>query len=66
MTATLPAGVRTTGTPTCPADDGQRSGPRRPSFARADLISRMRDIFGAATRNNTSIFTLDPRGLATS
>jgi hypothetical protein len=26
----------------------------------------MRDIFGAATRNNTSIYTMDPRGLATS
>jgi hypothetical protein len=29
-------------------------------------MNRMRDIFSAATRNNTSVFTLDPRGLAPS
>nr|MBP6716956.1 hypothetical protein [Acidobacteriota bacterium] len=30
-----------------------------------DLLNRMRDIFSSANRTNTSIYTLDPRGLAT-
>jgi VWFA-related protein len=34
-------------------------------FATADLYSQLRDVFVAATRNNTAIYTLDPRGLAT-
>jgi len=34
-------------------------------FAQADLYSQLRDVFIAATRNNTAIYTLDPRGLAT-
>ena len=34
-------------------------------FATADLYSQLRDVFIAATRNNTAIYTLDPRGLAT-
>jgi VWFA-related protein len=29
-----------------------------------DLENRMRDVFKAANRNNTSFYTLDPRGLA--
>ena len=41
------------------------SGSTQAFFATPICMSRMRDIFGAATRNNTSIFTLDPRGLAT-
>jgi VWFA-related protein len=35
------------------------------AFATADLYSQLRDVFIAATRNNTAIYTLDPRGLAT-
>ena len=35
------------------------------TFASADLYSQLRDVFIAATRNNTAIYTLDPRGLAT-
>jgi len=35
------------------------------TFATADLYSQLRDVFIAATRNNTAIYTLDPRGLAT-
>ena len=31
-----------------------------------DLLNRMRDIFSSANRTNTSIYTMDPRGLATS
>jgi VWFA-related protein len=33
-------------------------------FQQGDLYSHMRDIFDAANRNNTSIYSLDPRGLA--
>jgi hypothetical protein len=64
MTATLPVGARTTGTYR-PAT-GSDPSTSQAFFATADLINRMRDIFSAATRNNTSVFTLDPRGLAPS
>lgn len=67
MTATLPAGVRTAGTPIMQRPPtGTDPGSTQAFFREADLMSRMRDIFGAATRNNTSIYTMDPRGLATS
>ena len=33
-------------------------------FGQSDVYSRMRDIFDAANRNNTAIYSLDPRGLA--
>ena len=33
-------------------------------FEQSDLGSRMRDVYDAANRNNTSIYSLDPRGLA--
>jgi len=33
-------------------------------FAQSDLYSQLKDVFVAATRNNTAIYTLDPRGLA--
>jgi hypothetical protein len=35
------------------------------AFSTADLYSQLRDVFIAATRNNTAIYTVDPRGLAT-
>ena len=35
------------------------------AFSTADLYSQLRDVFIAANRNNTAIYTLDPRGLAT-
>jgi len=34
-------------------------------FAQSDLNLKMRDLFNDANRNNVSIYTLDPRGLAT-
>jgi VWFA-related protein len=34
-------------------------------FAQADVLQRMRDVTDMANRNNTSIYSLDPRGLAT-
>ena len=33
-------------------------------FAQSDTYSRLRDVFDAANRNNTAIYSLDPRGLA--
>ena len=33
-------------------------------FGQTDVLSRMRDVFDAANRNNTAIYSLDPRGLA--
>jgi VWFA-related protein len=33
-------------------------------FAQSDLYSKMRDVFDLANRNNVSVYTLDPRGLA--
>ena len=35
------------------------------AFSQADLYSQLKDVFVAATRNNTAIYTVDPRGLAT-
>jgi VWFA-related protein len=33
-------------------------------FGQADLYSRLREVYEAANRNNASIYSLDPRGLA--
>ena len=33
-------------------------------FGQSDVNSRMRDVYQMANRNNTSIYSLDPRGLA--
>jgi VWFA-related protein len=33
-------------------------------FGQSDVNSRMRDVFQMANRNNTSVYSLDPRGLA--
>jgi len=33
-------------------------------FAQSDIFNRLRDVFEAANRNNTSVYSLDPRGLA--
>ncbi len=34
-------------------------------FAQTDLMNQLREVYGAANRNNAAIYTLDPRGLAT-
>jgi VWFA-related protein len=46
-----------------PTDDtaGQTS---REFFAQTDLMTELRDVYAAANRSNTAIYTLDPRGLA--
>jgi VWFA-related protein len=36
----------------------------REFFAQTDLMSDLREVYAAANRANTSIYTLDPRGLA--
>jgi VWFA-related protein len=64
MSGTLPPGVSTSGnilpaSPVAPSSS-------QSFFNSADLLSQFRLLFVAATRSNTSIYTLDPRGLATS
>ncbi|MGE5813889.1 MAG: VWA domain-containing protein, partial [Acidobacteriota bacterium] len=46
-----------------PTDDtaGQTT---REFFAQTDLMTELRDVYAAANRSNTAIYTLDPRGLA--
>ena len=67
MSATLPVEI---------ASDGMVAGARPNSpqeqlrnraevFNNVGLLNRMRDVFDAANRTNTSFYTLDPRGLAT-
>ena len=64
LIGTLPPGVNTQGTigralpPQLPTSDTQMF------FDQSDLLSRMRHVFNAASRANASIYTLDPRGLA--
>ncbi|HSL20883.1 MAG TPA: VWA domain-containing protein [Vicinamibacterales bacterium] len=44
---------------------GEPPGPStREFFAQTDLMTDMREVYAAANRANTSIYTLDPRGLA--
>jgi len=35
------------------------------AFATSDIMARLRDVYADFNRNNTSIYALDPRGLAT-
>lgn len=51
------------GNPTA-GDDNPREETAR-VFEMGELLSRMNEVFAAANRNNTAIYTLDPRGLAT-
>ena len=64
LSGTLPPGVRTTGniisaSPVAPTSS-------QAFFNSTDLLSQFRQLFVAASRGNTSIYTFDPRGLATS
>lgn len=47
------------------AGDDNRLEDRAQFSASTDLLSEMQDVFAAANRNNTSIYAVDPRGLAT-
>jgi VWFA-related protein len=75
LTTSIPAGVRTTGitgmqgTPTQPPPTGmaaEMQAQRTLQSQQGMLLDRLRFIFAAASRSNTSIYTLDPRGLAAS
>jgi VWFA-related protein len=64
LSGTLPPGVRTTGniisaSPVAPTSS-------QAFFNSTDLLNQFRQLFVAASRGNTSIYTFDPRGLATS
>jgi hypothetical protein len=66
LIGTLPPGVNTSGTigRTLPQELPQSD--TQMFFNQTDLLSRMRHVFNAAGRANASIYTLDPRGLASS
>jgi VWFA-related protein len=72
LTGTLPDGVFTTGaplTPGMPMPIATTQTARQQSqefFNSVDMVGRMRDIFTICSRGNTSIWALDPKGLATS
>lgn len=74
MLSGIPAGARTTGlvgvgTPTNQPPTGivgQMQAERALQSGQRQMLDYLREIFAAANRSNTSIYTLDPRGLAAS
>ncbi len=67
MSGYVPSGVRTRGGFYGPTTVDRGNDPRLGSqdfFENSSLLSRMDEIFSAASRNNVSIYTLDPRGLS--
>jgi VWFA-related protein len=50
--------------PFAPTDADPRFERSAEAFSEADLYNQMRLVFDAANRNNTAIYSLDPRGLA--
>lgn len=64
LSGTLPAGVSTTGTLGAVVPPGVQPSQSQMFFNQSDLLSRFRHVFTAAARANTSIYTLDPRGVA--
>ena len=69
MAANIPAGALTSSALFPPRTIAPPSSGAMQSyefFRSSDLLGRMRDIFSVATRGNTSIYALDPRGLAPS
>lgn len=66
MAASLPVEIATGGqVQSAPGSVADQMRGRADFQASSSLLMRMQDIFVAASRNNTSIYTLDPRGLAT-
>ena len=63
LSGTLPVGVRTTGNIMNASPVPQSSS--QAFFNSSDLLGQFRVLFVAASRANTSIYTFDPRGLAT-
>ncbi len=69
LAGNFPAGAMTTGTmfpPTLPTQTQSQQQLSQEFFNSVDQMARLRDVFTAASRGNTSIYTLDPRGLAPS
>jgi VWFA-related protein len=64
MAGTLPVGVATSGS-MYGRGSVTATGQTQQFFNSADLLNRMREVFTVAARTNTSVYTLDPRGLAT-
>jgi VWFA-related protein len=73
LITSVPRGARTTGlygglgSPTAPPPSGlagQMAADRALQSQQSLLLDYLRYIFAAASRSNTSIYTLDPRGLA--
>jgi VWFA-related protein len=67
LVGALPSGVRTRGGLYGPEVVDRGNSPLQQSrdfFEQASLLTNMDQIFSAASRNNVSIYTLDPRGLA--
>ncbi|HET9372491.1 MAG TPA: VWA domain-containing protein, partial [Vicinamibacterales bacterium] len=72
----LPPGVNVTGTSSVAGGTGLTGAAQPPRnqaledrtafFASTEILSQLRLVFAAAGRTNTSVYTLDPRGLATS
>jgi VWFA-related protein len=63
MASSVPAGIKTRGsTITGPVTTGMNQS----LASMSDLMTQMQDVFVEAARANTSIYTLDPRGLAPS
>jgi VWFA-related protein len=66
MSGSIPGGVSTRGTwmPSRPAGTDLPNQGTRDFFETAALTSNLQRVFQAAARNNVSIYTFDPRGLA--
>ena len=67
MSATLPVEIATDGAVqgARPNTLQERQRSRVEVMNNVSLLNRMTDVFASANRSNTSIYTLDPRGLAT-
>ena len=68
MRSDIAGGFGDTGTATRDPFAGDRENPledRAQFTAQLDLLQELQDVFAAANRNNTSIYAVDPRGLAT-
>ena len=65
----LPAGMRNANAQAPIPGAGRPDSPFEDSvafFSYGDLMSDLQEVFGTANRNNAAIYTIDPRGLATS
>jgi VWFA-related protein len=70
LSSTLPAGIRTKGQITRPGGVAGAQDPilddRMALIGSTEVMRVLRQVFVAAGRSNTSVYTLDPRGLAPS